>query len=150
MIPLAIAVAIGFAAATLVISVIALLRHRRAIRTPGWPPRDWRALLALVASVAGSASLTGFAGWLVWILWQGGWPIATAEMRIGILGKALLLSLGGSLVVLISLGLAINRRSVKVGRDGIEVSGGDDAPTPSVVTTTRTEVQSPPPPSHDD
>ncbi len=106
---------------------------------PGWPPRDWRAFLALVASVLGSASLTVFAGWIVWILWRGGWPGFTAHDRIELPGKALLLSLGGSLVVLVSLGLAINRREIKVGREGFEISGGDpEQPSgPTIATTTE-------------
>ena len=112
------------------------------LRLPGWPPKDWRAFLALVASVGGSAALTLFAGWLVWIVWRGGWPTETAELRLGILGKALLLSLGGALVVLISLGLAINRRSITVGREGVSIEGGEPPEPPSkVVTTTKTEVQ---------
>ena len=96
----------------------------------GWIGRDWRASIALLASIAGSAALTGFAGWIAWILWQGGWPSATAGQRIALLGQALLLALAGSLVVLISLGLAINRREIRVGRDGFELSGGD-GPAPS-------------------
>jgi hypothetical protein len=96
----------------------------------GWTGREWRASIALLASIAGSAALTGFAGWIAWILWQGGWPAATAEQRVGLLGEALLLALAGSLVVLVSLGLAINRREIRVGRDGFELSGGD-GPDPS-------------------
>lgn len=90
-----------------------------------WPARAWRAAIALVASIAGSAALTAFAAWIAWILWQGGWPSVTAEQRIALLGKALLLALAGSLVVLVSLGLAINRREIRVSRDGLELSGGD-------------------------
>ena len=97
---------------------------------PNWPPRDWRALLALLASIVGSASLTAFAAGIVWILWRGGWSAVTAEQRIELLGKALLLSLLGGLIVLVSLGLAINRREIRVSRQGFEMSGGDD-PDPS-------------------
>lgn len=94
---------------------------------PGWPPRDWRALLALLASVAGSATLTALTAWLVWILWRGGWPERTAEVRIDILGRALLGALSIIGVVLISLGMAINRRSVKGKAFGaeFEAEGGD-------------------------
>jgi hypothetical protein len=92
--------------------------------------RDGRASIALLASIGGSAALTGFAGWIAWILWQGGWPAASAEQRIAVLGEALLLALAGSLVVLVSLGLAINRREIRVGREGFELSGGD-GPAPS-------------------
>ena len=92
---------------------------------PGWPPRDWRAFLALVASIAGAAVLTGFAAWLVHIVrsWKG-----FDELRIGILGNALygvLLIVG---VVLVSLGLAINKRSVKGSILGasFEAEGGEE------------------------
>lgn len=106
---------------------------------PGWPPRDLRAFIALCASVGGSIALTGFAAAIVVILWQGAWPVATAPLRIDLLGKALMLSLAGSLLVLISLGLAINKRSVKLTRDGLDVSGGEDS-SPVVTTTTTTAV----------
>lgn len=91
-----------------------------------WPPRDWRAFIALVASILGAVALTFFAVWLVWILWLGGWPETTAVQRLGILGRALILLLVGALAVLLSLGLAINRRSLKLGRDGFSAEGGDD------------------------
>ncbi len=107
---------------------------------PAWPPRDLRAFIALAASVGGSIALTGLAAAIVAILWLGTWPVATAELRIGLLGKAMMLALAGSLLVLISLGLAINKRSVKLTRDGLDVSGGDDAPSPVVTTTTTTAV----------
>ncbi|WP_414902451.1 hypothetical protein ACMT1E_04275 [Sphingomonas flavalba] len=111
---------------------------------PGWPPKDLRALLALVASIAGAAVLTGFAAWLVWILWRGGWPVATAPMRVAALARALMLALLIIGAVLLSLGLAINRRSIRLGRDGFEASGGDDAP-PVARVTTETTVVAPPP-----
>jgi hypothetical protein len=94
-----------------------------------WPPRDWRALLALLASIVGSTILTAFSAWLVWILWLGGWPIETAVLRVNILGKALMVALVGSLIVLTSLGLAINRRTIRADRSGFEISGGDPDPT---------------------
>lgn len=116
---------------------------------PGWPPRDWRALIALAASIAGAAVLTGFAAWIVWILWRGGWPASTAPDRIGALAKALLGLLLIVGIVLVSLGLAINRRMVRgsIGPASFEASGGDDpapalAPTP-VVTTTTTVMPAP-------
>ncbi|KKC24444.1 hypothetical protein [Sphingomonas sp. SRS2] len=107
---------------------------------PAWPARDLRAFIALAASVGGSIALTGFAAAVVAILWLGEWPVSTAELRIGLLGKALMLSLAGSLLVLISLGLAINKRSVKLSRDGLDVSGGDEPAQPVITTTTTTAV----------
>ena len=110
-------------------------------------PRDWRAAVALVASIFGSIAMTAFSATLVYIMWKGGWPDDTAEARVEVLSKALMLSLAGSLVVLISLGLAINRRSVKLGKDGLDVSGGDESPspTPPIVTTTTTTAIAPAP-----
>lgn len=110
---------------------------------PKWPPRDWRALLALCASIVGSASLTCFAGAIVWILWKGGWAHNSDEQRIALLGKALILSLLGGLIVLVSLGLAINRREIRVSRQGFEMSGGDDdgGPPQAPTVTTTTEVK---------
>lgn len=91
-------------------------------------PRDWRASVALVSSILGSIALTVFAAVLVYIMWKGGWSADTATQRIEILGTTLMLALAGSLLVLITLGLAINRRSIKFGRDGFEASGGEDHP----------------------
>lgn len=103
------------------------------IDLPQWPPREWRSFLALIASVLGSVALTMFAAWVVWIIWKGAWPIETAATRIDLLGRALTISLGGSLVVLITLGFAINRRSIKVTSSGFEAVGGDDHDLPAPV-----------------
>jgi hypothetical protein len=93
---------------------------------PGWPPRDLRAFLALVASVAGAATLTGLSAWIVWMLWT--WK-GFDQSRIDALAKALfgLLFIVG--IVLVSLGLAINRRSIKGSILGasFEAEGGDEA-----------------------
>lgn len=92
--------------------------------------------------------MTGFSAMLVYIMWRGAWPIETAEARVHVLGKALMLSLTGSLVVLTTLGFAINRRTIKVSRDGFEATGGDGddthRPPPVVTTTTTTAVVVPP------
>jgi hypothetical protein len=95
---------------------------------PSEPPREWRASIGLLASIAGSAALTVLTAWLVWILWRGGWSLDTATERISILGKVTLLALSGSLVVLVSLGFAINRCTVKLTREGFEASGGQGEP----------------------
>lgn len=111
---------------------------------PTWPPRDWRALIALLGSIGGAFALTGVAGALIAILAWGDWRDSTQVLRIEFLGKSLLLALGGSLVVLISLGLAINKRSVRVSKEGFDMTGGDDsAPVPPIVTTTTTTAVSP-------
>ena len=95
---------------------------------PEWPPRDWRALLALVASIAGAATLTGLAAWLVWILWSGGWSIGSEAARIDALAQALMIVLAIVGIVLVSLGLAINRRTVEAafGPASFKATGGDD------------------------
>ncbi len=107
-------------------------------QTGPFPAKEWRAHVALVASILGSIALTIFSSALVYIMWKGGWPVDTALVRIEVLSKALMFSLGGSLVVLITLGFAINRRSVKITKDGLEAIGGDDEPASEPVTTTAT------------
>jgi chromate transport protein ChrA len=84
---------------------------------PGWPARDWRAFIALAASIAGSAVLTGLLAWTIRLLeaWRETEAIATiAYGLIAIIGS-----------VLLSLGLAINRRSIRLSREGFEASGGE-------------------------
>lgn len=94
-------------------------------QTGRFPAREWRAHIALLTSILGSMAFMFFATALVGVLWLGTWPVETAEMRIEILGKALMLSLIGSLIVVISFGFAINRRMVKLTRNGFEAEGGD-------------------------
>lgn len=109
-------------------------------------PRDWRASVALIASIFGSIAMTAFSACLVYIMWKGGWPIETAESRVEVLSKALMLSLAGSLIVLTTLGFAINRRSIRLSKDGFEAIGGDGAEVnnqPVVTTTTTTAVTTP-------
>lgn len=116
------------------------------MRLPGWPPRDWRAIIALVASVAGAAVLTLFAWWLVALLDHHAERLITELVRdrnvrsevgavlvtiINALAWGLKLILFGVIAVLLSLGLAINRRSLKLSRAGLDMSGGDDAPAPA-------------------
>lgn len=90
-------------------------------------PRDVRAWIALWASIGGAIALTLCTAGMVLILWIGGWAETTALVRLDVLGKIAILTLSGALVVLVSLGFAINRRSLKIGKDGIEASGGDEA-----------------------
>ncbi len=103
------------------------LRQRRLVI--GWPPRDWRALIALTASIAGAAVLTGFSIWLVKLLVM--FARADPEVRMEVI-RALATSNYGLLAiigaVLLSLGLAINRRSVKGSAFGasFEAAGGEE------------------------
>jgi putative Mn2+ efflux pump MntP len=85
----------------------------------GPPARDVRALIALAASIAGAAVLTALLGWIVHILAQWRAADAIAWIAYG------LLAIIGS--VLLSLGLAINRRSIRLTREGFEASGGDES-----------------------
>ena len=98
------------------------------IRLPRWSARDWRAMIALWASIAGAAVLTGFSAWLVMLI------VASARATPALAGRAMealatsnlgLLAVIGA--VLLSLGLAINRRSVKGTAFGasFEASGGE-------------------------
>ena len=94
-----------------------------------WTTREWRAMIALWASIAGAAVLTGFSAWLVTLI------VAFARYDRSLGARALdalaysnyglLLVIGA---VLLSLGLAINRRSVKASAFGahIEAGGGEE------------------------
>lgn len=103
------------------------LRLRRP--ATNWPPRDWRALIALTASIVGAAVLTGFSIWLVTLL--VGFARTDASVRMEVI-HALATSNYGLLAiigaVLLSLGLAINRRSVKGSAFGasFEAAGGEE------------------------
>lgn len=93
-------------------------------------PRDLRAFIALWASIGGTMALTLIIIWLVWIFWHGGWSIGTELARIDKLGLIAILLTIIMGVVMVSLGLAINRRSLKGSAFGasFEATGGDDVP----------------------
>jgi len=94
-----------------------------------WLPRDWRAMVALWASIAGAAVLTGFSAWLVTLVVRFARDDrdlgARALDALAYSNYGLLLVIGA---VLLSLGLAINRRSVKASAFGaaIEAGGGEE------------------------
>ena len=94
-----------------------------------WRPRDWRAMIALWASIAGAAVLTVFSAWLVrFVVRFAHDDPALGPRALDVLAYSnygLLLVLGA---VLLSLGLAINRRSVKASAFGaaIEAGGGEE------------------------
>jgi hypothetical protein len=98
-------------------------------------PRDLRALIALWASIGGTMALTIVAVWLSWVLWRGGWSGGTENARIDKLGLIAVLVIVIMGITMTSLGLAINRRSLKGSAFGasFDVSGGDDA-VPVTVT----------------
>ena len=94
-----------------------------------WTSREWRAMIALWASIAGAAVLTGFSAWLVILIVR----FARNDRSLGARAlDALAYSNYGLLLVigavLLSLGLAINRRSVKASAFGahIEAGGGEE------------------------
>lgn len=111
-----------------------------------WQPtltaRDWRALIALIASIVGASVLTVMLGYIVHIfeIWKTVEPMAK-------IAYGLLAIIG---IILVSLGMAINRRQMRVDAPGFsfDASGGDNeqAPPNSVVTTTATVVTPPPNP----
>ena len=95
-----------------------------------WRSRDLRAMIALWASIAGAAVLTGFSAWLVTLVVRFGRDDEALGSRaldaLAYSNYGLLLVIGA---VLLSLGLAINRRSVKASAFGavIEAGGGEEA-----------------------
>lgn len=101
----------------------------------GWPPKDWRALLALIFSVAGAVVLSLFVWWGVAQLLPDteGWSKETEPARLYTIRWILWIATGSIGAVLIGLGMAINRRSFKgnVGGSGFEFQGGE-GPDPVV------------------
>ena len=81
--------------------------------------KEWLALVALVASIAGAAILTANRIWLIAILER-----AKAWADIADIAKLDTIIIG---IVLVGLGLAINKRSVKgsIGPANFEASGGE-------------------------
>jgi hypothetical protein len=90
------------------------------------PPETQLKLIALLASIGGAVSFTILAAGFGWVLWRGGWPSSTAEARIDWLGWSLLLIAAGSIVATLSLGFVITPRRFRIGKNGLEGSGGDD------------------------
>lgn len=89
------------------------------MKLPGWPPKDLRAFIALTFSIIGAAVLTGLLAWTIRILERWIQAGAIANIAYG------LLAIIGA--ILLSLGLAINRRSIRVDKSGFELSGGEDS-----------------------
>ena len=80
--------------------------------------KEWLALIALIASIGGAMALTAHRVWLIQILER-----AKAWDKIGDIAYLDTLIIGA---VLIGFGFAINRRSIKISKDGVEASGGTD------------------------
>ncbi len=79
--------------------------------------KEWLQLIALVGSIIGAGLLTLNRVWLIRILERAEQWVAIADIA-----KLDTLIIG---LVLIGLGLAINKRSVKLGAGGFEASGGE-------------------------
>lgn len=100
-----------------------------------WPPKDWRALLALVGSIAGAAVLTALVWWGCAVLLPSAeWTRATESERLITIRWVLWIAVGAIAVVLVGLGMAINRRSFRgrIGGAEVDFAGGDDAAPISV------------------
>lgn len=81
--------------------------------------KELLALVAMAASIVGAAVLTLHRVWLIRIL--------EAAKEFGRIADIAYLDSLGIIAILIFLGFAITPRKVKVGKDGIEASGGDGA-----------------------
>ncbi|WP_225205099.1 hypothetical protein [Novosphingobium huizhouense] len=95
---------------------------------PDWPPRDWRKLLALIFSIAGAVVLTAIVWWgMAALLPDHGWTVATEDNRATTLRWVLWIAIGGVVLVLCGLGMAINRRTLRAqwGDKGASFDGGD-------------------------
>ena len=99
--------------------------------------KEWLALVALAASIAGAIALSAHRIWLIKILVKAGLIKTVGD--IAILDT---LIIG---IVLVGLGLAINKRTAKLGPGGFEIGGGDDLPATITTTTTQTKVADAPP-----
>jgi hypothetical protein len=101
------------------------------VKLPAWSFKEWLAFVALTATIVGAAVLTIHRVWLIQIL-----EAAKLFADIADIAKLDTWIIG---IVILSLGLAINRRTLKVSRSGIEASGGDDPPERVTTTTTETK-----------
>ena len=116
-----------------------------------WPPRDWRSFIALIASVGGGA-VAFVLSWRVMTLigssrWyrQGMSPAQLLEVvklqlqSMEIMAKGSWILMG---LAILGLWFVLGKRSIAIQGPGgtkIEAGGGsDDAPSPSVVTTSTT------------
>lgn len=131
------AIGVALAAAVAVaVSIVVLVWMLAKGRVPGWPPRDWRALLALAASVAGAAILTAHRAWLVAILERARLFREIANIAYG---DTVIIGL-----VLLALGYAISQRrfSGKFMGASFDTSGGDPVPgTPAMPPSVSVSVE---------
>jgi hypothetical protein len=128
---------LGVAAAQLVVALL-LWRSRNAWPPlPAWTWKDLRQGVALLATVAGAAVLTLLAWWLLDRLYvllarDVRSPVAVSIADGLVWGLKLLLA--GVLGVILSLGLVIGRRQVRLkgpGTTEMQVDGGDEEAPPA-------------------
>lgn len=96
---------------------------------PSWPPRDWRAFAALIFSVAGAVVLTAFVWWgTAQLLPSQGWTAASEVNRATTIRWTLWIAVGSIGLVLLGMGMAINRRTLKAqwGDKSAEFEGGEN------------------------
>lgn len=99
------------------------------MKLPSWPPRDWRAILALLFSILGAVVLSAFIWWAFAQLLPGkGWSTVSEVNRATTLRWTMWIAVGSIGLVLLSLGMAVNRRALKGkwGDKTLEFEGGED------------------------
>lgn len=115
-----------------IVAIAVLLAWRvPQLRAAGWPPRDWRMLLALLFLTGGGVACTSLAAWSLRAIADGAWPAVVAPLRIrwlGYLGLAAMVLIG---IVLTSFGFVLGRRAWRVKAGAIDASaeGGQDEAT---------------------
>lgn len=98
------------------------------MKLPSWPPRDWRAILALIFSILGAVVLSAFVWWAYAQLLPGkGWTAVSELNRATTMRWTVWIAIGSIGLVLLSLGMAVNRRALKGqwGDKSVEFAGGD-------------------------
>lgn len=138
------------------VAVAGLLAWRLRGKLPPLPDWSWRnvmALVALAATIFGAGVLTLLAWWLLDGFGDDARRLIDELVRdrnaSGTVGEVLVINykaqawglkllLGGVLVVLLSLGLAITPRKVVINKTGAELSGGDGDADPAVAAARLT------------
>lgn len=94
---------------------------------PRWPvadsPLDTRKWVALLASLGGAVVFTLGTAAMVMLLWKGGWTAGTEAKRLDYVGYIALMVCGGALAANLGFSFVMGRRSYKISKDGIEITG---------------------------
>lgn len=88
-------------------------------------PRSRLKMIALIASIGGAMAFTVLGAAFGWVLWRGGWPAVTAAARVDWIGWGMMAFAAGAIVAMLSLGFVITPRRFRIGKDGLEGSGGE-------------------------